>query len=164
MAPKKLLLVDTPDVPTIPEFGSESLPVIATWKHPSGATVMGVAAAHIPDADIKLLLAARGQRGDDTEAVASIMFDLAANRLFKRVCDGCGWRPGADRLHCSRLKLCSTCCSAWFCSEACMTLAEAENRSAHHLRCRGGSEAPLDHGPMGVAVAVAHAHAHGHAK
>jgi hypothetical protein len=153
-----LTLVDSPSVPFLPMFGSkEEQAYIRSW---GGGAVFARAVDCIPDADIDHVAAAIASLGSlgSRSVRAHIAADLAYCRLSNRICDSCLWKPAAgSRRHESRLRLCSECCLAWFCSENCREAAHArtseKNSSKHLLRCGvDAASAPLDDGPMCIAL------------
>ncbi len=146
-----LLNVDENAPAALPPFASDAeVRYIYSWK--DGA-IMQRALQNIPASDVALCReVVRG-------AVDDLPPSLAYNRLSNRICDACRWKPSPEtRLHENRLKLCSTCCQAWFCSEECREHARVHaaepGASKHALRCGvDRATAPLDDGPMKLVFA-----------
>ena len=154
-AAPSLLMLDSSSVPMLPAFGSpEEWAYFQSWAN---GAVFNHAVQHIPPADIDFMeraMAKIGRTGSRLETAVN----LAYCRLSNRICDACMWKPArGSRRHESRLRLCSGCCLAWFCSEECRSKAHArtyeKNRSKHLLRCCVAlASAPLDDGPMSITV------------
>lgn len=132
--------------PILPPHGSHALTdEVLSWG------VFETAVKHIPSADVAAVTSVC--TASPPERVAVI---LAANRLMNPICEGCGWKPGPDRRHHCRLKLCAGCCLAWFCSQECVARNVLEGTSLHGARCVNDPEAlaaaPLDTGPQAIAI------------
>ena len=146
-ASDSVLLLDAADVAELPEHASPAfLDMVLSW---GDGAILQRAAENVPEADVTHVIDVTGS----SKSRDVLKLHLAMNRLANRICEFCGWKPGPDRKHHCRLRLCKQCCLAWFCSAEHMDLAATTpGHGEHHLRCRSPATGPLDTGFQAIAI------------
>jgi hypothetical protein len=120
-----LVVADTGHGP-LPPFGAELGEYVQTLHLPAesaGHHILTLGSKNIPATDLTTVIEKVGTHMSE----ANLRAALAMNLLTNRICEQCGEKP---HFH-GALKLCTSCCLAWYCDKSC----QRQHWGTHQLRC-----------------------------